>query len=274
MFDSSTKIVYAYNMKSSRNIYQAINRFYNKPSAGNAATQRFFALYFAIFTPLFLALDSTYFAQHYFDARLLVNIIIIGCFFKLLTAADSRLRKLMLIMVPLGLFGEIIFSLVLGLYEYRLNRIPLYVPFGHAAIYACGYLLKASAWAKTNDAKMKKIFFIFFASLFLIAGLFFNDIFSLIFGFLFFYRGLRRKGWNTLYYYVAIYVLIVEFSGTYFGVWQWQNLALGFIPTANPPVGAVFFYIGADSVLLRLMRFIDKKEILTPLDGKRPNENW
>lgn len=255
-------------------MYQFINNFYNKPSLGNAKTQQFFALYFIVFTPLFLGLDSQYFATHFFDARWLVNLTIISCFFILLNAVDARLRKLMLVMVPLGLFGEVIFSLVLGLYEYRLNRIPLYVPFGHAAIYACGYLIKASTWAKTNDAMMKKIFFIFFTSIFLVAGIWLNDVFSLIFGFLFFYRGLRRKGWNTLYYYVAIYVLIVEFAGTCFGVWHWQPLALGFIPTANPPVGAVFFYIGADSVLLRLMRLIDKHNILTPLNGNRPNENW
>lgn len=255
-------------------MYQIINEFYNKPSAGNHAIQRFFVKFFVIFTPLFLALDSTYFSTHFFDARWLVNALVIASFLKLLAAADGRLRKLMLVMVPLGLFGEIIFSLVLGLYEYRLGRIPLYVPFGHAAVYACGYLLHASDWAKANNDIMKKIFFIFFAALFVGAGVFFNDFFSVIFGFLFFYRGLRRKGWNTLYYYVALYVLVVEFAGTYFGVWQWQELTLGFIPTANPPVGAVFFYIGADSVLLRLMRFIDKKQFLTPLNGNRPNENW
>ncbi|PCI86771.1 MAG: hypothetical protein COB24_08450 [Hyphomicrobiales bacterium] len=266
--DNLTRYVYAYIM------YQAANNFYNKPTDGNLKTQHFFAIYFAPFTVFFLALDSQYMVDHYFDARPLVNILVIGCFFVLLSAVNTRLRKLMIVFVPLGLFGEIIFSLVLGLYEYRLARIPIYVPFGHAAVYACGYLLHARLWAQNNNDIMKTIFFILFSSLFIGAGWFFNDIFSFIFGFLFFYRGLRRKNWNTLYYYVALYVITLEFAGTYFEVWQWQKLALGFIPTANPPVGAVFFYIGADSLLLRIMRFIDKKQILTPLNGIRPEEKW
>lgn len=99
-------------------------------------------------------------------------------------------------------------------------------------------------------------------------------MFSLIFGFLFFYRGLRRRKWNSLYYYVALYVVVLELLGTFFNVWQWSDYAWGFIPMANPPMGAVFFYIGADSVLLRIMRYFDRKQILTPLDGKRPDENW
>uniref|UniRef100_A0A2A4YZM2 Uncharacterized protein n=1 Tax=OCS116 cluster bacterium TaxID=2030921 RepID=A0A2A4YZM2_9PROT len=273
--DSLPKFVYAYNETSQAYImYQLVNKFYNKTGNGNPKTQRFFALYFVPFTILFLALDSQYMVDHYFDARLLVNILIIGSFFILLNCVDGRLRKLMLVFVPLGLFGEVIFSLVLGLYEYRLARIPLYVPFGHAAVYACGYLLHAQLWAQNNDMLMKKIFFVLFSGLFVGAGVFFGDVFSLIFGFLFFYRGLRRKQWNSLYYYVALYVVALEFAGTYFTVWQWQELTLGFIPTANPPVGAVFFYIGADSVLLRIMRFLDKKQILTPLNGIRPDEKW
>lgn len=255
-------------------MYAAFNNFYNKPSTGSHHGRRFFALYFALFTPIFLFLDSIYFARTFFDGRLMVDAIIVICFFIMLNIADTRLRKLMIIFVPLGYVGEVIFSHILDLYDYRLGNIPIYVPFGHAAVYGCGYMLHASKWAEANNELMKKIFFVFFVAVFSIAGLLFFDVFSIIFGFLFFYRGLRRKNWNTLYYYVAFYVLIVEFAGTYFGVWVWDDLALGFIPTANPPVGAVFFYIGADSVLLRIMRYIDKKNILTPLNGIRPNENW
>ncbi|MCJ8324511.1 MAG: hypothetical protein HRU29_06375 [Rhizobiales bacterium] len=256
------------------NISDGIINYYNKPTHGNPHGRRFFALGFILFTPIFLSVDSTYFALYFFDGRWLANALVIGSFFIMLNVADTRLRKLMLVFVPLGYFGEVIFSHVLGLYDYRLGHIPLYVPFGHAAVYGCGYMLHATAWAKQHDALMKKIFAVFFAAIFVGAGVFYGDIFSLIFGFLFFYRGLRRKAWNSLYYYVAFYVLLVEFAGTYFNVWVWDSLALGFIPTANPPVGVVFFYIGADSVLLRIMRFIDRKNILTPLNGIRPKENW
>ena len=65
-----------------------------------------------------------------------------------------------------------------------------------------------------------------------------------------------------LYYYIAIYVLVVEFVGTYFGVWQWHEYAFGFIPVANPPVGAVFLYVGGDILLLKVKSYMQKKQFL------------
>lgn len=256
------------------NMYNYINQFYNKKTAGTVSGRTFYSLSFALIVPLGLGLDSVYFAEHYFDGRWVLNAIAFFSFFAMLRVSNTRLRKLMIMMVPLGLIGEIVFSTLCGLYDYRLGHIPLYVPFGHAIVYGSGYMFHGSRWAQANNEIMKKVFFVFFVSIFAIAGIFYFDVFSIILGFMFFYRGLRRKQWNTLYYYIAIYVLIIEFAGTYFEVWQWEELAFGFIPTANPPVGAVYLYLGGDSVLLRIMRVMDKYKILTPLDGKRPEENW
>lgn len=233
-----------------------------------------FALGFGIIVPFGLAFDSVYFAEHYFDGRWIVNIIGIVTFFSLLKSVDLRLRKLMIIMVPLGWVGEIIFCPILGLYDYRLGHIPLYVPLGHSIVYASGYLIHHSHWAKANNEIMKKIFLVFFISIFLIAGLVFNDILTLIFGFMFFYFGLRRKKWNTLYYYIACFALICEFTGPYLGNWVYTDYFLGFIPTNTPPVGVVYLYLGGDTAILRIMRYMDKKDILTPLDGIRPDHKW
>lgn len=250
-----------------------LNKYYNKPTDGSEQGRRFFTLFSVIFIFIFLGIDSQPFADTYFDGRNLVTLIVITYFFIMLQAADSRLRRLMLVMVPLSYLGEIIFCNVLDMYDYRENRIPLYVPFGHAIVYGSGYMFTLTKWATQHDAIMKKIFLLFFGTLFIGAGLFFFDILSLILGVLFFHA-LRRKKWLTLYYYVAIYVLIVEFTGTYFGVWAWDAYTLGFIPTVNPPVGAVYLYIGGDAVLLRVMRVMQRKNILEPLDYDRPKETW
>ena len=252
---------------------EAVNKYYNKPTDGSATGRNFFALFSIVFIFIFLGLDSQPFADAYFDGRTLVTLIVIIYFFAMLKTAESRLRRLMLIMVPLSYIGEIIFCNVLDMYDYREDRIPLYVPFGHAIIYGSGYMFSFTRWANQHDALMKKIFMWFFGALFIGAGLLFFDILSLILGVLFF-RALRRKKWLTLYYYVAIYVLIVEFTGTYFSVWAWDAYTLGFIPTVNPPVGAVFLYIGGDAVLLRVMRFMQRKNILQPIDYERPDETW
>lgn len=254
-------------------ILQQINRYYNKPTDGSVAGRRFYSMFSVVFIFIFLGLDSQPFANTYFDGRMLVTFIVIAYFFVMLHTADSRLRRLMLIMVPLSYIGEIIFCNVLDMYDYRENRIPLYVPFGHAILYGSGYMFSFTNWAKTHDAKMKKLFLVFFSVLFLLAAVLFYDILSLILGVMFL-RALRRKKWNNLYYYVAIYVLIVEFTGTYFSVWVWDAYTFGFIPTVNPPIGAVFLYIGGDAVLLRLMRFMQKRNILKPIDYDREQEVW
>lgn len=250
-----------------------INKYYNKPTNGNEKARVYIPFLSAFLIVAFLSIDSVYFSLNYFDGRNLVNFGVILYFFLMLGTADSRLRRLMIMMVPLSFIGEVLFSLILGMYEYRENTIPLYVPFGHAIVYGSGYMFSFSGWAVKHYEVMKKIFLVFFILLFLVAGLFFYDILSLILGGLFFYA-LRRKKWNNLYYYVAIIVLIVEYAGTYFGVWFWEPYAFGFIPTVNPPVGAVFLYIGGDTILLKLMRFLDRKNLIQPIGFEREKEIW
>ena len=90
-------------------------------------------------------------------------------------------------MVLLSYIGELIFCTLLEMYHYRTNNIPLYVPFGHAIVYASGYVYANTKWAVDNDVLLRKYFAIVFALLFLAVGGFLNDQFSLIFwSFIFF----------------------------------------------------------------------------------------
>lgn len=255
------------------NLYNIFNRFYNNPSEGNVKHRNLLALTFVPTTLIVVILDSTTFAATYFDARFLSSLVVVSYFFFMLTKVDSRLRRLMIMMVPLSYLGEVFFCYGLEMYAYRLDYIPLYIPFGHAVVYGSGYVLSDCQWAKNKNDIMKKIFFIFYISIFLIASMVFNDILTLILGLLFF-RSLYRHQWNNLYYYVGILALIVEYSGTYFNAWQWETNVFGLIPSLSPPVGAVFFYVGGDTLLLRVMRYLEKKNIFSPIDFKRPPENW
>ncbi len=242
-------------------MYQNIVKFYNHTSSGNQQLQRIFAYSFTPFVILILLIDSSFIAINYIDLRPLVNILTIGYFIAMLAATDTKLRKLMIIMVPLSFIGELLFANIFDFYDYRQDKIPIYVPFGHAIVYGAGYML-ARQLVQYNNI-VKKLFFIFFILIFLIAGLLLGDHLTLILGLLFFW-GLRRKKWNPLYYYIALYVLVIEFAGTYFGVWVWEQYVFGYIATLNPPVGAVFLYIGGDVLLLRLVSFMEKHNILKP----------
>ncbi|MFL9831102.1 hypothetical protein ABS764_09605 [Flavobacterium sp. ST-87] len=240
-----------------------INRILFLPEKPNAGMQLLLAFLFPVFTFTALGIDSVFFAGRYFDGRQITNFISIVYFLIFFFASDSYLRKLMFIMVFLSYLGEIIFCKCLEMYHYRNEAIPLYVPFGHAIVYASGYVFAHTKWAIRQERKLKVFFPILFILLFLFVGLFLNDIFSLIFGICFFLL-LKRKRWENLYFFIALCVVFIELVGTFFQCWTWEPEIFGIIPTVNPPLGAVFVYAGGDVLLVKIVELLERqKRILT-----------
>jgi len=224
--------------------------------------QLFLAFFFTVFTIVALGIDSVFFTNHYFDARIIVNILAIVYFSLLFFTADMALRKLMFVMVFLSYVGELIFCKLLGMYHYRTQLIPLYVPFGHAIVYASGYIFAHTGWVIKKEKQLQVFFALFFSGLFLAVGILLDDIFSLIFGILFFVL-LKRKHWQNLYYCIALCVIVIELVGTYFECWTWVPKTYGVIPAANPPMGAVFFYAGGDLLLVKITTLWNNRKIKT-----------
>lgn len=222
--------------------------------------QLYSAFSFTIFTVFALGIDSVFFTQNYFDARLITNIAAVGYFCLMFFSAGIYLRKLMFVMVFLSYIGELIFCKLFGLYDYRTEAIPLYVPFGHAIVYAAGYIFAHTKWALRNERSLRRFFFFFFIVLFAAVSILADDMFSLIFGLLFFLL-MKRKRWQNLYYFIALCVIFIELVGTMFGCWQWASMIFGTLATANPPMGAVFFYAGGDVLLVKIVAFWDKKQV-------------
>jgi hypothetical protein len=125
-------------------------------------------------------------------------------------------------------------------------------------VYASGFILSEMAFFKTHDLKLKQIFLVLFSLLFLCVGLFLNDVFSLLFGLLFFLL-LKRKKWQNVYYFIAVCVIFIEMVGTFFKCWTWVPKTFGFITAANPPMGAVFFYAGGDILLIKIVSYWKNK---------------
>jgi len=223
-------------------------------------TQRFLALFFTLFTVIALGIDSVYFTKNYFDGRQITNLLAIAYFFFLFCASGTTLRQLMFVMVFLSYIGELIFCKALGMYHYRTEAIPLYVPFGHAIVYASGYIFSQTKWASDNSKTLGKFFAAGFIVLFLGVGIFLGDWFSMLFGTLFFVL-LRRKRWQNLYYFIALCVIFIELVGTFYKCWTWVPKTFGIIPAANPPMGAVFFYAGGDVLLAKIVNSYQSKYI-------------
>jgi len=220
--------------------------------------QLFLAFGFTLFTIIALGIDSVFFTNRFFDARIITNVAVIGYFSLLFYLAATPLRKLMFIMVFLSYIGELIFCKLFGMYAYRTEYIPLYVPFGHAIVYASGYIFAHSNCSIVNEKKLHIGFMFFFVTLFVGVGIYLNDIFSLLFGILFFVL-LKRKRWQNLYCFIALCVIFIELAGTFFGCWTWAPKIFGLIPAANPPMGAVFFYAGGDVLLVKIANYFEPK---------------
>ncbi len=216
--------------------------------------QLFCAFFFFFFTIIALGIDSVTFLEKHFDGRQLTNFLALFYFSIFFYVSNSFLRKLMFIMIFLSYLGELLFCKLLGMYHYRTELIPFYVPLGHSIVYASGYVLAHSSWAIRNDKILRIIFIVFFSILFLSVGIFLGDVFSLFFG-VFFFLILKRKQWQNLYGFIALCVIFIELVGTYFKCWVWNHNTFGLISTANPPMGAVFFYAGGDVLLMKIVSY-------------------
>ena len=235
-----------------------IDYFYNNKNY-NPKLQLIFAFFFTFFTILALGIDSIFFTQTYFDCRDVTTVLSIIYFLLMLRVSNLHLKKLMVVMLVLSYIGELLFCKLLGMYTYRTSTIPLYVPFGHAIVYASGYIFAHTSWAIKYEKKLQIFFACFFSLLFVGVAYFLNDTFSLFFG-VFFFLLLKRKRWQNLYYFIALCVIFIELVGTFFQCWTWKPKIFSIFSVANPPIGAVFFYAGGDVLLAKIVTFWRKND--------------
>lgn len=228
--------------------------------SGDIIGQRVMLFLFPFFTFFMLKLDSVSFSINHSQGQFYLNFIVFFFTLILWFFADKQLKKLIFTMIFLSYLGEIIFCKILGWYTYRLGNIPFYVPFGHAIVFASGYILSQIAFLKKYDNLLKNIFIYAFLIVFLLLFFLGNDLFSLISGVLFMLL-IRRKKWQTLYFYIAFCVIFIELVGTHYGAWKWKPLLYKHIGTLNPPLGAVFFYAGGDVILVKVVQLYDKLHI-------------
>ncbi|WP_319810598.1 hypothetical protein [Polaribacter sp. PL03] len=196
-----------------------------------------------------LFLDSAYMVEITENAQLYANISMVIGFAIAFWQVNKRVREQMIYAVLIAIVGEYLFSIVLGMYTYRLGNVPHYVPPGHALVYVgVLYFSKAASIIK-NKIKLEQIFTVFiliYATVFLI---FRFDVF----GFLMTIATLlilRKKPREKLFY-LAMYVTVayLEIIGTNYLCWEWPATAWGvfdFLPSHNPPSGISLFYFLLD----------------------------
>ena len=205
------------------------------------------ALYLFILFGLFL--DSFYMLKITEDAQFYANISMFIGFAITFWQVNKRVKEQMISAVIIAVLGEYLFSIVLGMYTYRLENVPHYVPPGHALVYVgVLYFSKAKSIIK-HRLKLEKILAI---AVFLYATGFLIFKFD-VFGFVMTIATLlilRNKPRERLFY-LTMYVSVayLEIIGTNYLCWKWPATAwdvIPFLPSYNPPSGISLFYFLLD----------------------------
>lgn len=196
-----------------------------------------------------LFFDGTYFTTHILDSQTPINILAILSFLLMYYRAYPRTRKLMIYAVIVGLLGEYFFSVFLGMYTYRLENVPWYVPFGHAALYGRVFIFSKDSYIRKHHKAIEQFFAIIIIALATIYLLFFYDVFGFVMTAGVFLLLLKRPKDRLFFYSMYILVAILEIGGTAFGAWKWPDTAFNFfsfLPSNNPPSGISLFYFLLD----------------------------
>lgn len=197
-----------------------------------------------------LFIDSKFVAENIFkEAQWINNIAVIIVFIYLFLKATARVKEQLIYAILIAIIGEYLFSLIFGMYSYRLGNIPHYIPIGHAIVFIFVYYFSRKPSVKANRKNIE----VFNTILILIFSLFFLLFKKDVFGFvctLFVFFLLRKHPKERLFYLTMYCVIaVIELIGTGFECWKWPEIAFNkfeFLPSGNPPSGICLFYFGLD----------------------------
>ncbi|MSO41655.1 MAG: hypothetical protein EXQ70_07155 [Solirubrobacterales bacterium] len=158
---------------------------------------------------------------------------------------DPRERARVAIVVIVATGAEVLGSIIFGVYTYRLENLPAFVPPGHGLVYLAGLRISQSALVKEHQRAFVGGVIALIAA-WGIAGwalLGRTDALGAIAGALLIVVLLRAKA-PTIYAGVFLVVAFLEIYGTGIGAWHWAETVPGTTMQAgNPPSGIAGIYV-------------------------------
>jgi hypothetical protein len=165
---------------------------------------------------------------------------------------SAERRAQALLVVAVATCGEIVGSIVWGVYTYRLENLPLFVPPGHGLVYLTGFALSETRIVRRH-ARVFVGVVVAFAFAWMLAGLTVlprTDAVGAAGALLFAYYVFRGRA-PTIYCGVFVAVAALEIYGTAIGTWRWAEVVPGTpFPNGNPPSGVASGYVFFDIVAL------------------------
>ena len=177
---------------------------------------------------------------------------------------EDRARALLVVVV--ASCAEVIGSIVLGAYTYRLQNLPAFVPPGHGLVYLAGLRISQSAPVRRHPRAFVRAVIAIVAA-WGVAGLVLlgrTDALGAITGALLIYVLIRGRA-APLYAGVFLMVAFLEIYGTSIGAWHWAATTPDTpLPAGNPPSGIASVYVLFDIAAISLA-----PRVLTAIDGLR-----
>jgi hypothetical protein len=184
-----------------------------------------------------------------------------GVLLWLAAGAAAAERRALAACVALATAGELFLKDVWGLYEYRLHNLPLFIPAGHALVYAAASRMsrRAPRWLPGLVGSAFAIYAVAGAW----AGI---DTFGVPW-FLVFAAYLRASADRRLCATLFVFALAIELYGTSLHGWRYYRAEPWFgLTTTNPPVwiGAVY------CTLETLVRFVANRRESSQVVASEP----
>jgi hypothetical protein len=177
---------------------------------------------------------------------------------------EDRARAVLVVLV--ATCAEVLGSIVLGAYTYRLENLPAFVPPGHGLVYLAGLRISQAGPVRRHRRAFLGTTLAIVAA-WAAAGLLLlgrTDVLGAVTGALLIYVLLRGRA-PTLYAGVFLIVGFLEVYGTSIGAWHWATTVPGSpMPAGNPPSGIAGVYVLFDIAAIALA-----PRLLAALEGVR-----
>jgi hypothetical protein len=191
-----------------------------------------------------------------FFGQLAIGGIVWGILFYLLGQVDRHERRILFGCLAIATIGEIILSLGWGLYTYRLDNIPHFVPPGHVLMLMLGIGLARHVTPKFALGVIGAA--MLYAVAAAISGF---DTFAAALALVLLAVSLVLPAHRPLYASTFVLALALELYGTWLGNWTWSAgvPAIG-LTTTNPPALAGAFYATLDALVLATMVLLVRRD--------------
>ena len=204
----------------------------------------------AVYLPAALAVDARgpHRAQYAVAA---LTWILLGA---ALVAATAIERRQVVLAVVVATCFEVAFAIVWGLYRYRYDNLPMYVPPGHGLIYLSALRLSGTRPIAARPWRAARLVAVV-ASAWVVGGLVLADrpdvAGAILLPWLLFC--LLRTPRAPVYVGAFVATTVLELLGTGLGNWRWAELAPGTpIGVGNPPSAIAGGYCLLDAIVLAL----------------------